>query len=72
MTSYTVTALEGERLDRIARQVYGTERGGTVEGLLAANPGLAAHGTIIPAGTVIETPAELATRPAATYQLAWE
>lgn len=72
MSTYTVSALDGERLDRIARRIYGTEKNGTVEGLLAANPGLAAHGTIIPPGTVIRTPVELAVKPATTYQLAWE
>lgn len=72
MTSYTVSALEGERLDRIAKRLYGTESGGTVEALLNANPGIAALGTILPVGTVIAVPAEVATQQAATYQLAWE
>ncbi|MEZ5782051.1 MAG: tail protein X [Rhizobiaceae bacterium] len=72
MSTYTVTALGGERLDRIARKIYGTEKNGTVEGLLTANPGLAALGTIIAPGTVIRTPAKLAVKPATTYQLAWE
>jgi len=55
VTTYTVPGDE-ERLDRIARAIYGSERGGTVEALLEANPGLAAHGPFVPGGTVIEVP----------------
>lgn len=71
MTSYTV-AWGGERLDRIAKAIYGSEQDGTVEALLDANPGLAALGFLIPAGTVVAVPAEVETRPAATYVLGWE
>lgn len=45
-----------ERLDRLARRIYGTEQGGTVEALLAANPGLADAGLTVPGGTIVETP----------------
>lgn len=47
---------EFERLDRIAQTLYGSERGGTVEMLLDANPGLAALGPELPRGTVITVP----------------
>lgn len=53
---YTVRR-DGERLDKIARAELGTERGGTVESLLALNPGLAALDPILPMGTVIRLPA---------------
>lgn len=71
MSSYTV-AYGGERLDHIARKLYGTEQGGTVEALLDANPGLAALGPIAPEGTIIIVPAKVATPPSGSYQLAWE
>ncbi|PZA12482.1 phage tail protein [Rhodopseudomonas palustris] len=52
---YTVRR-DGLRLDHIARDELGSERGGTVESILALNPGLAALGWIIPIGTVIKLP----------------
>ena len=48
-----------ERLDRIAKALYGSERDGTVEALLMANAGLAAligPSTIVPAGTELVVP----------------
>lgn len=60
-----------ERIDRIALVLYGSERGGTVELLWAANPGLADRGPFIPAGTVIQVPPPPPTK-AASVQLAWE
>lgn len=55
MTTYTVSE-DVERLDRIARTLFGSERGGTVEALLAANPGLAGLGFLLPRGTVVVVP----------------
>lgn len=52
---YTVEH-DGERLDKIAKDKLGSERGGTVESTLALNPGLAAKGVILPLGTVIKLP----------------
>lgn len=45
------------RLDRVAKAIYGTEQGGTVEALLDANPGLAALGAFLPPRTVLAIPA---------------
>jgi phage tail protein X len=70
LSNYTVAA-GGERLDRIAKAIYGTENNGAVEALLDANPGLAALGGTIPEGTVIAVPGEVAA-PDAGYVLAWE
>lgn len=47
---------EDVRLDILAKRVFGTERGGTVEALLAANPGLAFQGCFVAAGTVLRVP----------------
>jgi phage tail protein X len=70
VTTYTV-ARGGERIDRIARKIFGSERGGTTEALLDANPGLAALGLAVPEGTVLAVPI-VPEKPSATYQLAWE
>ena len=51
-----VSIPEEERLDVLARRLYGSERGGTVEALLAANPGLAAEGPFVPAGRTVAVP----------------
>lgn len=74
MAAYTVAPEVGddERIDRIAARIYGTERGGTVELLLDANPGLAALGPFIPRGTVIEVPQKPAPPPNPAYQRPWE
>lgn len=60
MTARRLRIDEDERLDRIARAVYGTEQGGTVEALLDRNPGLAAivaaSGGFVPAGREIVVP----------------
>tara|TARA_R110002020_G_scaffold15555_32_gene55408 strand:- start:19135 stop:19347 length:213 start_codon:yes stop_codon:yes gene_type:complete len=61
--SRTVIIEPAERLDRLARAIYGSEAGGTVERLLDANPGLAALGPIVPAGTVLVVPEEVAASP---------
>lgn len=72
--NYTV-AFGGERLDRIAKKTLQTERQGTVEALLDANPGLAAsmQAGLVPAGTVIRLPAAFEPKvEAAAFTLAWE
>lgn len=45
---------EGDVLDAICLAHYG--RTGTVEAVLAINPGLGSHGPILPAGLVITLP----------------
>lgn len=57
MTVYTVP-YGGLRLDKIANRLFQTERNGSVEALLASNPGLASIivDGIVPAGTAIKTP----------------
>jgi phage tail protein X len=54
MTTYRTRA--GDMADEIAFKHYGTTGGGVVELLLAANPGLADYGPVLPAGLVITLP----------------
>lgn len=60
-TAKYVTA-QGDVLDRICFNRYGTENG-TVELVLAANPGLAAHGAVLDHGVTIILPPAPEQRP---------
>lgn len=53
--TYTVP-FGGERLDRIAKRLYGSEQRGAVEVLLGANQGLGAYIGLVPENTVIAVP----------------
>lgn len=68
---YTVTE-EQERLDRIARKLYGSEGGGSLEALLTANPGLSALGPFVPRGYVLTVPALPLPAANPAYQRPWE
>ena len=59
-----------ERIDRIAKRLYGSEGNGAVELLYASNPGLAAQGAFIAAGTVLTVPDPPAAK-ALSVQLPW-
>ncbi|UYU32450.1 tail protein X [Siccibacter colletis] len=48
-------ASQGDTLDVICQRYYGRTQG-VVESVLAANPGLASHGVILPHGTAVELP----------------
>lgn len=73
MTVYTV-AYGGERLDRIAKKLMRTERLGTVEAILDANPGVAdlIVDGLVPAGTALVVPEGFQAARQAAYTLAWE
>jgi len=58
----TATALDGETVDEICWRVLGRTRDVT-EQVLALNPGLAALGPQLPAGTVITLPQLAAAAP---------
>ncbi|MFI2817644.1 tail protein X [Vreelandella piezotolerans] len=69
--STTVRAQQHDTLDAICYRVYGTTRGVT-EQVLAANPGLAEHGPLLPHGTPVNLPATpQATQRAPTVNL-WD
>ena len=52
----TFRTRDGDMLDHIAWEYYGSTANREVEQLLEANPGLAAHGLILPAGLEIMMP----------------
>jgi phage tail protein X len=54
MTTYTTRA--GDTADYIAFKYYGASTPQAVEQLLAANPGLADRGPILPAGVSVNLP----------------
>lgn len=64
----------GERIDRIARALLGTEQDGAVTALLNANPGLAAKmvNGVVPEGTEVEPPEDFSPPASANILLAWE
>jgi len=57
-----VTALEGDTVDAICWRELGRTRGVT-EQVLALNPGLAALGTRLPSGTVVQLPEPATSSP---------
>lgn len=67
-----VVEQDQERIDRIAGRLYGTARGGTVEALLAANPGLAAEGPYLARGRRIRVPLKPDKQPDAALTRPWE
>lgn len=72
MTGAPYRPAEDLRLDIAARDALGTETGGTVEALLALNPGLAAAGGYVRAGEPLATPAATARRPVLAAVNPWE
>lgn len=51
----TVTTIDGDMVDLLARRAYGDESG-FVEKIYEANPGLADRGLKLPAGLVVSLP----------------
>lgn len=54
--SITYVTREGDILDDLCRKIYGKQEPGQVEAVLAANPGLASQGIILPSRLVIVFP----------------
>lgn len=63
----TIIAHQGDTVDAIAWRHYGRTRG-VVEAILAANPGLADFGPVLPLGTRVQLP-DLPTTQEPTRQL---
>lgn len=70
MIRYQVT--RDTRLDILVARLLGSASGGTVEAVLAANPGLAAHGAVVPAGTVLLVPEVSVATATQTFPRVWE
>lgn len=62
-----ITANQGDTVDLVCWAYYG-RTDGIVEQVLEANPGLAAHGPVLPVGIQITLP-ELAATPQQTPQV---
>ncbi len=71
VSRYKIEA-DDARIDRIAKELYGTEQDGTMEALLDANPGLAANGPFVPRDTILNVPEKPAPPPAADDTRPWE
>lgn len=71
MTYQPYTVLREARLDQIAKLIYGSEKNGVVEALLAANNGLAEIASAVPRGTVLVVPDKPETSTA-SYVRPWE
>lgn len=54
--SQTYLTSDGDTADYIAWKYYNTQDGKVVEQLLAANPGLADRGPVLPAGLLVTLP----------------
>lgn len=50
----TVRANQGDTLDQLVMRYYGSTS--MTEAVLAANPGIAAHGPTLPMGTLVNLP----------------
>lgn len=66
----TVRALQGDTVDAICWRHYGATLGKT-EAVLAANPGLAAHGPVLPQGLAVRLP-QAAPAPQKTTIKLWD
>jgi len=69
MDSVTVRANQGDSVDSLCWRHLGSSA--AVETVLADNPGLAAHGATLPAGTPVSLPASQPAPQKKTIQL-WD
>lgn len=65
-----VRTLQGDTVDAVCQRVYGRTAGVT-EAVLAANPGLADLGPVLPHGTVIDLP-DTTPQPAVQRVQLWD
>lgn len=66
----TITSVGGDLLDALLDAHYGRADDAILRAVLAANPGLAVHGPVLPKGIVITLPA-LQQRPTPALRL-WD
>lgn len=55
-TTFSYTTVDGDSIDLLVSNYYGTTDGRVVEKVLDANPGLSARGPVLPAGVKIQLP----------------
>lgn len=67
----TTTTRQGETVDLVCRRTYGRTRDVT-EAVLAANPGLADKGLILPMGTGVIVPDMAPATPQAPLVSLWD
>lgn len=65
-----VRAIQGDTVDAICQRVYGRTAGVT-EAVLAANPGLADFGPVLPHGTELDMP-DISPQPAIRMVQLWD
>ena len=65
-----VLAMQGDTVDAICHRAYG-HTAGVTEAVLAANPGLADHGPVLPHGTPVELP-DIPPQPAVQHVQLWD
>jgi phage tail protein X len=70
-TFESYTTADGDMVDAIAFRRFGTSRAHT-ERILDANPGLAAMGSVLPAGVVIRIPVPAVPDRKKTAQRLWD
>lgn len=66
-----VRALQGETVDQICWRVLGRS-GGATEQTYDLNPGLAAHGPMLPAGTLVTLPSTNIAPPTTPTVKLWD
>lgn len=70
MTAYLV--IRDIRLDQLVDVLMGTAAQGAVEAVIAANPGIAALGPVVPAGTRITVPDLPEPEASSAFVRVWE
>lgn len=65
-----IRALQGDTLDALCARYYGRTQG-VFEAVLAANPGLAELGAVLPHGTAVELP-EVESSPVKETVSLWD
>lgn len=70
MTAYLVT--RDIRLDQLVDVLMGTAAQGAVEAVITANPGIAALGPVVPAGTRVEVPELPEPEASSAFVRVWE
>lgn len=68
----TYLSKQNDILDDVVFRFYGDTDGRIVERVLEANPGLADHGPVLPAGIEIELPERDPSPPVQTLTRLWD